>query len=216
STMWTHAPAATRASLFAARGSLATRHPAADDRGADDRGADDRAAGGAGDRAPVLAPFETFFAEHQSDVFGYLWRHTGDEQAAYDLSQETFLRAWQRFDIISRYEQPRAWLFRVATNLAINHQRHRSTHPLSEPLAGADAGTFADPAVHFAQRDALRDALLTVPGRQRAALILRVVYGLSFDEMATILSVSHANAKMLLSRGRDRFRACYLQGEASQ
>jgi DNA-directed RNA polymerase specialized sigma24 family protein len=70
--------------------------------------------------------FEDFFTRHQQDIFGYLWRITGEEQAAYDLCQETFLRAWQQFDTVSTYERPGAWLFRVATNLAINHQRHHA------------------------------------------------------------------------------------------
>jgi hypothetical protein len=42
--------------------------------------------------------FEAFFGRHERDIFGYPWRLTGDEQSARDLTQETFLRAWQRFD----------------------------------------------------------------------------------------------------------------------
>ena len=44
--------------------------------------------------------------------FGYLWRVTGEEQTAYDLSQETFVRAWQHFRTIKSYERPDAWLLR--------------------------------------------------------------------------------------------------------
>ena len=65
--------------------------------------------------------FEAFLRGRERDMFGYLRRLTGDEQAAYDLSQETFLRAWQHFPKISRYERPDAWLFRGATNHALNH-----------------------------------------------------------------------------------------------
>ena len=63
--------------------------------------------------------FEAFFWRYERDILGYLWRLTGDEQAAYDLSQETFVRAWQHFDRIASYERPGGWLFRVATNLAL-------------------------------------------------------------------------------------------------
>src|SRR5512146_3507771 len=71
---------------------------------------------------PKVNTYETFedlIAGRESDIFGYLWRLTGDEQAAYDLCQETFLRAWQQFGKIQHYDQPGAWLFRVATNLAL-------------------------------------------------------------------------------------------------
>ena len=53
-----------------------------------------------------LPSFEAFFRRHERNIFGYLWRMTGDEQAAYDLSQETFVRAWQHFDRIASYERP--------------------------------------------------------------------------------------------------------------
>src|SRR5262249_52296536 len=42
--------------------------------------------------------FEAFFHLYEQEIFGYLWRITGDEHASYDLAQETFVRAWQRFE----------------------------------------------------------------------------------------------------------------------
>jgi hypothetical protein len=70
--------------------------------------------------------FDDFYAAHRQTILSYLWRMTGDEQSAFDLSQETFLRAWQQYDRIRGYQQPLGWLFRVATNLAINHQARRT------------------------------------------------------------------------------------------
>ena len=52
---------------------------------------------------------------HERPILNYLWRMTGDEALAYDLTQEVFLRAWQRYSVIHGYEQPRAWLFRELT-----------------------------------------------------------------------------------------------------
>jgi RNA polymerase sigma-70 factor (ECF subfamily) len=69
--------------------------------------------------------FERFFNAHEAQITGYLYRVTGDAQSASDLSQETFLRAWQHFDRIRSYERPGAWLTRVATNLALQHLRRR-------------------------------------------------------------------------------------------
>ena len=155
--------------------------------------------------------FEAFFEKHSREIFGYLWRLTGEEQAAHDLCQETFLRAWQNFARVSTYEQPRSWLFRVATNLAINHQRHRgySSAVMQRLRIASDVGD--DPASGLAERDAVRIALLKLPIRQRTALVLRAVYGLPFDEIAAILGVSIAAAKMTLSRGREQFRTHYLR-----
>ena len=154
--------------------------------------------------------FEDFFTRHQQDIFGYLWRITGEEQAAYDLCQETFLRAWQQFGTVSTYERPGAWLLRVATNLAINHQRHhaKSNGRLLE-LAEHDA-TESDPAFHVVERDAVATALLALPVRHRMALVLRIVYGMPFQEIALTLGISPVAARMTLSRARQQFRHHYL------
>lgn len=156
--------------------------------------------------------FEAFFRSHQHDIFGFLWRLTGDEQVAHDLTQETFVRAWQQFAKVRAYEQPRAWLFRIATNLAIDHQRRRATpvrsaSPLDETIAATD------PALRLIERlderDAVREAMLALPMRQRTALVLRVVYDLSCEEIAATLGISVAAARMTLSRARAQFRERY-------
>ncbi|MGZ3583872.1 MAG: RNA polymerase sigma factor [Ktedonobacterales bacterium] len=158
--------------------------------------------------------FETFFRLHEREIFGYLWHITGDEQASYDIAQETFVRAWQRFEQIRRYEQPRAWLFRVATNLASNHRRNRSVRDAATTRLSVGAHVAGDPAADVVESDAVRAALDAIPVKQRGALILRIVYGLSFSELARALDSSEAAAKMTLSRARERFRALYTHEEA--
>ena len=155
--------------------------------------------------------FEEFFRRYQPDIFGYLWRITTEEQVAYDLCQETFLRAWQHFGKVSVYEQPGAWLFRVATNLALNHQRDRSSHRDKPLQLDEYASGSTDPAHRIVERDAVAAVLLELPPRQRMALVLRVVYGMPFEEIAAALGVSLAAAKMTLSRAREQFRRRYLE-----
>lgn len=162
--------------------------------------------------------FESFFRAHERDIFTYLWRMTSDEQAAYDLAQETFLRAWQRFAKIREYECPGGWLFRVATHLALNHIRSRTTTlgaavsldatgPAHHTLPQSTA--FSDPGAHIAEADAVRRALLAISPRQRAALVLREIYGLPHGEVAAALGISVGATKTLLWRARDEFRARY-------
>jgi len=157
--------------------------------------------------------FEAFFHLYEQEIFGYLWRITGDEHASYDLAQETFVRAWQRFEQVRRYEQPRAWLFHVATNLASNHRRNRSVRDAALSRLGAGAGVAGDPTAGVAESDAVRAALGAMPVKLRGALVLRVVYGLSLGELAHALGTSQAAAKMTLSRARERFRTYYAQEE---
>jgi RNA polymerase sigma-70 factor (ECF subfamily) len=161
-------------------------------------------------------PFKDFFMRYRPDIYGYLWRIIGEEQAAADICQETFLRAWQHFGKVSAYERPVAWLFRVATNLAINYQRRRSTSNdrLLDPEENDSSGI--DPALGIVERDAVATALQALPARQRMALVLRVVYGMPFQEIAVTLGVSQANARMALSRGRQQFRRQYLEISCDQ
>lgn len=165
-----------------------------------------------------MSAFEAFFHAHERDIFTYLWRMTSDEQAAYDLAQETFLRAWQHFAVIRDYERPGGWLFRVATHLALNHLRSRATSlGAVVSLDAVDAAhhglppssAHADPGARVADADAVRRALRALVPRQRAALVLREIYGLPYGEVATALGVSAGAAKTLLWRARDEFRERY-------
>jgi RNA polymerase sigma-70 factor, ECF subfamily len=158
----------------------------------------------------ALDQFEAFYHQRERDIFGYLWRVTGDEQTANDLTQEVFFRAWRQFEKLRGYERPDAWLFHVATNLALNERRHQRVAGPATPLLG-DERAPGDHAAQLALRAALRAALESLPARQRAALILRELYGYTCDEIAAMLDVSRAAAKMTLSRARERLRALYLK-----
>ncbi|HUY77082.1 MAG TPA: sigma-70 family RNA polymerase sigma factor [Ktedonobacterales bacterium] len=164
--------------------------------------------------------YETFIRQHERPILNYLWRMTGDEQAAYDLTQEVFLRAWQRFDAVRRYDQPRSWLFRVATNLAITHL-HRRALPVgaATPLdALLDAGrdpASSDPAWRLAESDLVRRTLLQLAPRRRAALVLREVYGLNAAEVGQALGMTAVAVRMALHRAREQFRAIYLREEGT-
>lgn len=171
-----------------------------------------------GTRTPLETPlagqdaFETLFTTFERPIFGYLMRMTGDEQTARDLSQETFLRAWQHLAKLSTYDSPAAWLFRVATNLAISHLRRRATLVGSAQLLGDDDGPArSDPAMHFVEYDLVQRTLLALSPKQRATLVLREVYGLTCEEIARMLGCSRDAAKMTLWRGREQFRARYIR-----
>lgn len=165
----------------------------------------------------IEADFDALFAQYERQVYGYLWRVTGDQHLASDLCQETFLRAWQHFEKIRAYESPLGWLLRVATNLALNSRRRRDTRAglpisLSEELSPA----ASDPAWRIAERDSVHTTLLALPANMRAALVLREVYGLSCEEVGRALGITHAAARMTLSRAREQFRQRYRREEGHQ
>lgn len=162
------------------------------------------------------AMFDTLFARLERNIYGYLWRLLGDQQAAEDLTQETFLRAWRHIGKVSAYERPDTWVWRVATNLALNERRQLSTWNLQPLDDDADSPAASDPAMRIAIHDQVHATLLALPPRLRAAITLREVYGLSFTEIAQALNISPANARVTLSRAREQFRQRYQRTEGAQ
>ena len=156
--------------------------------------------------------FEAFFWRYERDILGYLWRLTGDEQAAYDLSQETFVRAWQRFETLQHYDQPRAWLFRVASNLGINHLRGRSRRGEHAAVAEEIQNIVAPVATRRigSPRTTPSARYCANCRRNSAPPWCSATYTASTSaEAADALGLSHGSLKMSLWRGRERFRQEY-------
>lgn len=150
---------------------------------------------------PLGAECERFIRDHERRILNYLWRMTGDEEAAYDLTQEVFVRAWQRFATIRTYERPESWLFRVATNLALTHLRRRGERAdVAIPLDNARDPGASDPGRRLAESELVRRVLLGIAPRPRAALVLREVYGLSGEEIARTLGMSASAVRVALHR----------------
>lgn len=157
--------------------------------------------------------FTAFVAAHEAQLFTYLWRATGDEHAAYDLRQETFIRAWRHFAQVRDYDRPLAWLYRVATNLALNERRGRRP---TASLTDEEELTASDPSWRLAERDLVHQTLQALPPRERQALALRSGQGLSCEEVADVLEISATAARSLLWRARERFRTLYQAADAER
>jgi RNA polymerase sigma-70 factor, ECF subfamily len=173
-----------------------------------------------GEREAGSLDFDAFFQRYQRPLYTYLRRLLPTEENAIDLTQEVFFRAWGHFEQLRAYERPEAWLFRVATNLAISQLRRREPLQLSRLLRGDVDGetsederllaeSMPDLAETLAERDIIERTLQGLPERQRAALLLRAAYGFSVEETAEALGLSVANTYQLLSRGARRFRELY-------
>src|SRR5659263_729250 len=74
--------------------------------------------------------YEQLVVRHQRLVYRVLWSRGGDPQEIEDMAQETFIRAWERLHTFDQAQPFKAWIARVATNLAIDHYRARSRQPL--------------------------------------------------------------------------------------
>jgi RNA polymerase sigma-70 factor, ECF subfamily len=178
------------------------------------------------------AAFLNLFAHVQLPLLDYLYGMTRDRELAADLVQDTFLRAWAAAPALAGITQPRAWLYRIATHLALNairHRRHFEWLPLSHmgPVRPADHSDASqawlalppvelpadagDLAASVAEREAIWTVLAQLPPPWRGVLLLQTTAGFEVSEIATLLQISEGNVRKRLFRAKERFRALYRQ-----
>jgi len=155
--------------------------------------------------------FDEMFTRYHGRIYGYLLGMVGDAEQAQDLTQDTFLKAYKALPRTSDLVLP-AWLYRIATNTALDALRHRRRLTWL-PFTPDDEERWADPGADLptqcAEREAVQSALARLTPSQRACLLLRARDGLSVAETARALGLSPANVKVTLSRAKERFRAAY-------
>ena len=152
--------------------------------------------------------FEQLVARYQLPLFRYLHGLLHDQEQARDLLQETFLRAYRAIGSLDDPGLLRSWLYRIAHNQAYSALRRRR---LISWLPLAFGGHISTPAPDHSSIESARvgAALARVPTQQRAPLLLHLVAGFSYAEVAALLQVSEGTVRMRISRGRAAFRAAY-------
>lgn len=153
---------------------------------------------------------DTLIATYRQPIERHLRRRVGDPSLAEDLAQETFLRAWQHAPAGLPELRLRAWLYRVATNLAIDALRARTGRPLADAalLDALDGAAAADGAEDPDERLAIEAALAQLPPRERALVTLQFA-GYGPTDAARLLLTTPEAARKRLARARERFRRVY-------
>jgi RNA polymerase sigma factor (sigma-70 family) len=145
----------------------------------------------------AIPPFERFYEQHRTEVFGYLARLVGRPDAE-DAFQETFLRALRAYPSLRHGEHLRAWIFTIATRIVLDERRRTRPSPEEVPEI---ATTDRRPA--YAELADLADDL---PPAERAAVVLRYGYDLSYADIGTALGSSEEAARQAASSGVRRLR----------
>jgi RNA polymerase sigma factor (sigma-70 family) len=156
---------------------------------------------------PRTLDFDALYRDARDDVFAYAATLLRDRAAAEDVAAAAFERAYRRrgrFD--SRKGSPRAWLFGIARNAALDELRRRkrvATAQLPIPESEPDPGEAAEQA---AQREAVRVALGKLGARERELIALKYHAELSNAELADVIGVSVTNAGTLVHRAMTKLR----------
>ena len=161
-----------------------------------------------GDRAAAAG----FVRRFQSRVYGIALTILGDTNAAEDVAQDTFVRAWRHagtFD--ARRGTVSSWLLTIARNLALDCAHLKRARPVDPDLIDSqlerDASTpRTDDTMQVAERDRLRELLLELPPTQRRALVLATYFGRTAKEIAELDGTPVGTVKTRIRDGLRKLR----------
>jgi RNA polymerase sigma-70 factor, ECF subfamily len=155
--------------------------------------------------------FERLYRSSRDDVYAYVASLLRDRAAAEEVTAAAFERAYRKRSRFDRSRgEPRAWLFGIARNAALDELRRRGRQAAlaadPEDLAAAAVGESAEQS---ARRLAVAAALATLKPRERELIALKFFAGLANAEIATVIGVSESNAGTMLHRAVNKLReAC--------
>jgi RNA polymerase sigma-70 factor (ECF subfamily) len=164
------------------------------------------------------ASFELLLAKHRSPVVHFLYRMVQNVGVAEELAQEVFLRVYRSRQTYEPTAKFTTWLFRIATHLALNSLRDAKHERLQERLdevsddAPSRQVTDARPSVETsmvkeAKLAEIRQAVASLPEKQRAAVLMHKYQELEYSQIASALNCSESAVKSLLFRAYETLRA---------
>jgi RNA polymerase sigma-70 factor, ECF subfamily len=155
-------------------------------------------------RSGDLEAFERLMRQYERMVLSTALRLTGRLEDARDVSQEVFLKLYRNLGKVEASGAISSWLYRVTVNACYDLRRKRRPETPVEEAAGlTDRGADPQQAVSEAERrDVLRLSLRMLPEKERAALVLRDLEGLSTEEVARVLGSSEATVRSQISKAR--------------
>ena len=167
------------------------------------------------------AAFETIFNSYQTQIYNYIYRLMGSSEDAYDMTQDTFLKAYLALPKTSDDLRVGAWLYRIATNVCLDELRHRKLVKWQPWDAFISVFHPTQVAKDSPERDCIDKEnteevqliLDRMHPKYRMCLILREYNDLSYDEIAEVLNTTRAAVKSLLFRAREEFRQVYAKVE---
>jgi RNA polymerase sigma-70 factor (sigma-E family) len=137
--------------------------------------------------------FTDFVRAHSASLFRTAYLLTGDHQRAEDLLQSTLVRVYQRWARIETMERPVAYARKVLVSQSASWWRRRSSH--ESPLQLRDEPEWGSGVESFAEHERVWEAVLTLPPRQRAVMVLRYYEDLSEAEIAETLGMAPGTVK---------------------
>lgn len=152
------------------------------------------------------AAFAELVGRYQARLYRFVLRMVGSPDEALDLAQDAFMRAWQALPEWQPGAQFHTWLFRIASNAALDALRRRKIVefvPIEEDDDAASGEPGPEKQLELTQRvRGLEAALRNLPAEQREIVLLREVEDMSYEEIGAVLGIAEGTVKSRLARAR--------------
>jgi RNA polymerase sigma-70 factor (ECF subfamily) len=171
-------------------------------------------------RAGNMAAFDVLLAKYRRPIIHFMFRMVHNQAVAEELAQEVFLRVYRSRETYRAEARFSTWLYRIATNLGVNHardtryERSASTVYLDDP--DPETGTTPDVAdetptveadiLRRERMNAIRQHVMALPERQRTAVLMHKYEGLDYKQIGEVLKLSESATKSLLFRAYQTLR----------
>jgi len=164
------------------------------------------------------ASFGVLLDKHRAAVVHFLYRMVLNRAVAEELAQEVFLRVYRSRSTYEPTARFTTWLFRIATHLALNSLRDRKHEKFEDRLDDDSSGiparqvsdtrpTVEQSMVYQARLEEVRRAVITLPDKQRAAVLMHKYEEMEYSQIAGVLNCSESAVKSLLFRAYETLRA---------
>lgn len=172
--------------------------------------------------------FEELVALYQNKIYALAYRYMGNEDDAYDMTQEAFIKAYRSLRSFKGDSSFGTWIYRVATNVCLDELRRRKrrvfTLSLDEPLATREGDEvekeFADTSptadILYEQKEFsqyIQNLLDQMKPEHKSAIVLRDLMELSYEEISEVLNCSIGTVKSRISRAREVLRKKLVERE---
>lgn len=171
-------------------------------------------------RAGNMAGFDFLIQKYRKPIINFMYRMVHNQAIAEELAQEVFLRVYRSRETYRAEARFSTWLYRIATNLAVNHardtrhERNASTVYLDEP--DSETGTSPDVAdstpgaeaemLRRERMNSIREHVMALPERQRMAVLMHKYEGMDYRQIGDVLKLSESATKSLLFRAYQTLR----------
>jgi RNA polymerase sigma-70 factor (ECF subfamily) len=167
-----------------------------------------------------MTAFDFLLGKYRKPIIHFMFRMTHNQAVAEELAQEVFLRVYRSRETYRAEARFSTWLYRIATNLGVNHARdtrhERSASTVYLDETDSDTGSTPDVAdstpgaesnlLRDERLAAIREHVMSLPERQRSAVLMHKYEGMDYKQIGEILKLSESATKSLLFRAYQTLR----------